>query len=209
MAYLALKNAIRLHLDSILLFEHRSFASSLQMSILAMEELGKACELEHYTFHVSVDFRPEPQEERKWLSLLYSHHWKQEAAVGRDMINYSPKFIRFVHDKRLDHAKQTATYVGLRRTPEGIDVAGKIQSPFSIKRPRARKQISLINDIFLEMCRLNRAQDQYFAIESMSSLIGLKLRNHLKLRWKGRSGIRSSRWSKHWIAQWTHHAKSA
>ena len=125
------------------------------------------------------------------------------------MIEYSPKFIRFVHDKKLDDTKQTATYVGLRRTREGIDVAGKIQSPFAIKSPRARKQISLINDIFLEMCRVNLAQDQYFDIESMDSLIGLKLRNRLKLKWKGRSGIRSSRWSKHWIAQWTHHAKSA
>jgi len=209
MAYLALKNAIRLHLDSILLFEHRSFASSLQMSILAMEELGKACELEHYCFHASVDSRPTPQEEQKWLSLLYNHPWKQGAAVGRDMIEYSPKFIQFVHDKKLDVTKQTATYVGLRRTRKGIDVAGRIQSPFSIRSSRARKQISLINDILLEMCRVNLAQDQYFDIEGMDSLIDLKLRNHLKLKWKGRSRIRSPRWSKQWISQWLPHAISA
>lgn len=209
MAYLALKNTIRLHLDSILLFEHRSFASSLQMSILAMEELGKASELEHYVFHARGDCRPRPDEEQRWLSLLYNHHWKQGAAVGRDMIEYSPKFIQFVRDKKLDETKQNATYVGLRRARGRIDVTGRIQSPFAITSSRARKQISLVNDILLEMCRINLAQEQYFDLERMDSLIDLKLRNHLKAMWKSRSGMRSSKWAKHWTSQWAHHAKSA
>jgi AbiV family abortive infection protein len=46
--YLALKNAIRLHLDSIFLFKNKSYPSALQLSILTLEELGKAKELELY-----------------------------------------------------------------------------------------------------------------------------------------------------------------
>ena len=201
MAYLALKNAVRVHLDSILLFEHGSFPSSLQMSILAMEELGKACELEHYWFHARIDSRETPEEEQQWLLLLFNHPWKQQAAVGRDMLEYSPKFIHFVQNRKLEVTKQRATYVGLRKTHRGIDIAGTIQSPFAVKSAFPRKQISLINDILLEMCRVNLAQNQYFDIESMNSLINRKLTSHLKLKWKRRSGIKSSRWLIEWISR--------
>lgn len=38
----SLKNALRLHTDSTLLFYHGSFPSAFQLSVLALEELAKA-----------------------------------------------------------------------------------------------------------------------------------------------------------------------
>lgn len=44
----ALRNAIRLHFDAILLYENGSFPSALQLSILSLEELSKADWVNHY-----------------------------------------------------------------------------------------------------------------------------------------------------------------
>ena len=46
----SLRNAIRLHLDSISLFEIESYPSAFQLSVLAMEEFSKAKWLEHYIY---------------------------------------------------------------------------------------------------------------------------------------------------------------
>lgn len=103
MAYLALANAIRLHFDSVLLFYKNSYATSLHLAILALEELGKAQELNHYywTSRVNSGLLP-PDEEEKYLKLYYSHYWKQGAAIKRDMFNYSPNFISLIDEKKLE-----------------------------------------------------------------------------------------------------------
>lgn len=41
MAYLALENGLRLHQDSILLFNNKRYPSAYFLSILALEEIGK------------------------------------------------------------------------------------------------------------------------------------------------------------------------
>jgi AbiV family abortive infection protein len=209
MASLALRNSIRLHLDSIYLFKHKSYPSSKQLSILSMEELGKAKELEHYYFHSKYDSGPmEPKEEQEYLKLYFGHTWKQRSAVVRELHDYSPRYIALVENSKLELAKQNATYVGLRKAKGSIDISSRIQSPFSINKKNVKQQISLINDIFLEMCRYNLGQGGFFCLEGMNEMIGAKLQNLLKHIWQFRSKIKSTRWSKVWIHKWSNRSPS-
>jgi AbiV family abortive infection protein len=202
-AILSLRNSIRLHLDSIYLFKRKSFPSSKQLSILSMEELGKAKQLEHYYFHSKYDSGPmEPEDEQEYLKLYFNHTWKQGSAVMRDLYDYSPRYIALVENSKLELAKQNATYVGLRKVKGSMDIHSRIQSPFSINEKNAKQQISLINDIFLEMCRYNLGQVGFFCIEGMNELIDTKLQNLLKQIWSFRSNIKSSRWYKVWEQKW-------
>ena len=46
----SLKNGLRLHFDSILLYRSKSYPSALQLSILALEEISKSYWIEHYYY---------------------------------------------------------------------------------------------------------------------------------------------------------------
>jgi AbiV family abortive infection protein len=199
MAFLALRNAIRLHFDSVLLFKKNSFASSLHIAILALEELGKAQELNHYYWSSKVNsgLLP-PKYEEKYLKLYYSHQWKQGAAIKRNMFNYSPTFISLIDEKKLERKKQNSVYVGLPLKKGKIDYTSRIKTPFSIKQSEPKKIISINNDILLEMCFYNLAQDGFFDVDGMDNLINKKLQNKLKRNWTYKSGIKSRKWEKVW-----------
>jgi len=205
MAYLSLENAIRLHFDSILLYKNKSFGSALHLSILALEEIGKSKSLEDYWWSSKVNSGQLPvDEEEKYLKLLYSHQWKQGAAIKWNPMDYSPKFISLIDEKKLEQKKQNSIYVGLPLKNGKIKYDSRIQSPFSIKSSEPKKIISLNNDIFLEMCYLNLAQDGYFDIEIMDKLIGKKLQSKLRKYWGYKSGIKSKRWQKLWLEKFLH-----
>jgi AbiV family abortive infection protein len=179
---------------------HKSYPSSIQLSIIAMEELGKAKELENYYFHQSVEGLPlSTDEEDNYFKLYYSHTWKQGAAIDSGMFEYSPKFVKFVEDSKLETTKQISTYVGLDKVKGKANYAGRVRSPFTITEKKAKQQISLINDILLEMCDLNVRQEGYFWIDQMDKLIDKIMYKRLKTIWKSRSGIKSRRWSKIWV----------
>jgi AbiV family abortive infection protein len=89
----SLKNGIRLHFDSILLFNNKSYPTSLQIAIIAIEEIAKAKWVEHYYYSsITNDGFPEKDFEQKWLKLLYFHPKKQYAFLARELFEYSPKF---------------------------------------------------------------------------------------------------------------------
>jgi len=46
----SIKNSLRLHFDSILLFENGSYPTAFQLSVLALEEFAKATWIEHYVW---------------------------------------------------------------------------------------------------------------------------------------------------------------
>ena len=58
LAGICFENSLRLHFDSIKLFKSHSYASSLALSILAMEELAKAHLVENLVWHAIVDKTP-------------------------------------------------------------------------------------------------------------------------------------------------------
>src|SRR5665647_159196 len=88
----SLRNALRLHGDSILLFDSGSFPSAFQLSVLALEEFSKANWVDHVFYSdLTNEIIPDYESEQEWLSLLYSHPEKQFAFVARNIFEYSPK----------------------------------------------------------------------------------------------------------------------
>ena len=70
----SLRNSLRLHFDSILLFNNGSFPSAYQLSVLSLEEFAKAKWVEHYVWTSLVNGGyPDVKFEQDWLQLLYRH----------------------------------------------------------------------------------------------------------------------------------------
>jgi len=196
----AFKNGLRLHFDSILLFINESFPSAFQLSVLSLEEFSKSYLVEHYYWSSKTNNGfSEKGFEQKWLKLLYLHPEKQRAFFGwRMMYDYSPKFVDLVKQGGLEEKKQIATYVGLDRTKNGIDVNSRISIPLKITRKDSKQIISLINDYLKNICERNFIQEFYFDIEEKDDLITNELYDRLK-QWKYRSGLKSDRWFKEWM----------
>lgn len=70
----SLRNTIRLHFDSMLLYENGSYPSALQLSVLALEEFSKANWVDHYIWSSETnEGYPDAEFEQEWLTLLYLH----------------------------------------------------------------------------------------------------------------------------------------
>lgn len=125
---------------------------------------------------------------------------KQYAFLAREPFEYSPKFIDFVQKGQLELQKQKATYVGLEKTKGIIDVNSRISIPEKVKDSDAKKIISLLNDVLIEICENKIFQESYFGIEEMNNIIDKKLLNRLR-KWKYKSGIKSRKWFSEWTKQ--------
>jgi AbiV family abortive infection protein len=193
------KNGLRLHFDSIILFDNNSYPSAYQLSILSLEEFSKSYWIEHYYFSsIGNNGFPEKEFEQEWLKLLYLHPKKQYAFFGwGDMYDYSPKFVAFVEKGGLEVKKQIATYVGLKKDKKNIDVNSRISVPGKISRNDAKQIISLINDYLKDICNLRYNQDYYTGIKDKDALINSSLVERLNI-WKFKSGLRSRKWFSEW-----------
>lgn len=199
----SLRNAIRLHMDSISLFEIESYPSAFQLSVLALEEFSKAKWLEHYIYSSETnDGYPDKDFEQNWLKLLYSHPEKQWAFIARDLMDFSPKFSEAVEDRKLEEKKQSATYVSLPRIKGKVEIDGRISIPTAkIKSNDAKQLISFINSEFLTICWRIHDEGFYFDVHGVDDVFNdptfIKL-----LNWPHKSRIRSSSWHKHWRKKW-------
>ncbi|TWX63349.1 AbiV family abortive infection protein [Colwellia sp. C1TZA3] len=193
----ALKNSIRLHKDSILLYKNSSYPSAFQLSVLAMEELAKAKWVEHYyTSSIYNDGFPDEKFEQDWLKLLYFHPEKQFAFVGREVTDYSPKFVEKIRSKELEQQKQQATYVGLSRKKRAIDVDSRISIPEKqISQNSAKQMISLINHELMQIHNVCEQSDGYFDIWEMNLIIN-EDDHPILFRWPYKSGLKSRKWNK-------------
>ncbi|MBN8852761.1 MAG: hypothetical protein BGO55_03310 [Sphingobacteriales bacterium 50-39] len=192
-AVLSLENAVRLHLDSIVLFKNGSFPSAFQLSVLALEEFGKAKALDDFIWNTTTHGNKRDYAfEMKYLERLYDHPWKQLAALARERFRFSAKYIQSLETKALEAKKQRAVYVGLSRIRGKMDIKGRISSPSAIKQKDAQQQIALLNDIFLEIIVLAHFQGIYFDIRGMDYVMSIQLRRKLEA-WTNRSGIKKRR----------------
>lgn len=146
---LALKNALRLHFDSILLFNKKSYPSAYYLSALTQEELGKVFILDDFLYHSTVD-KKYLKVEKEHLSFMYNHLSKQQWFIGENWPDLYKKFIKEVTNGKLETAKQNSLYVGFERKKKKINLKGKIKSPFNIKRDKVKRQITVINDFLKE-----------------------------------------------------------
>ena len=192
-AVLSMENSVRLHLDSILLFKNNSFPSSFQLSVLALEEFGKAKALDDFVWNITTHGnKRDYARELKYIERLYIHPWKQGAALFRQSYNYSKKYLAFVESKALEIKKQAAVYVGLKRINGKIDIKGRISTPSIIKQKDAQQQVSLLNDIFLDIILRADYQGMYFDTPGMDKVMDNALKRKLNV-WTSRSGIKNRR----------------
>ncbi len=202
----SLKNALRLHLDSILLFENGSYPSAFQLSVLSLEEFAKAKWVDHvyYSTITNNGFQKEDHEdyesfvkfEQQWLKLLYMHPEKQFAFVGREVFDYSPAFINRIKEKKLEFQKQQSTYVTLERGKGKIDTSSQISIPSKkINEETAKQMISLLNHEFLEIHDLIIKNDGYWGISEMDSVIN-EIDYSQLFNWPYRTGLKSKKWNK-------------
>lgn len=197
----SLKNSLRLHFDSILLFKNHSYPSAFQLSVLSLEEFAKAKWVEHNVWtSLTNDGYPDEDFEQEWLQLLYRHPEKQWAFLAREIFEYSPKFADFIQSRKLEEKKQNATYVGLSRLKGKVDTTSRVSTPARIKEKDASQLISLLNHEFLEIIKMIELQESYFDIEEMDKLMGPDAQRALEA-WPYKTGLKSRRWSKVWFEQ--------
>ena len=187
------KNGLRLHFDSIILFNHDSFASALQLSILALEEFSKSYWIEHYYYSsITNEGFPDEEFEQKWLKLLYVHTKKHQAFVGWGWsYEYKDSFVESLRNGKMELLKQESTYVGLNREKGKIETKGRISTPFKIKSSDAKKMISVLNDYLLDRCDMKKFHEYHFDIEEKDNLLNEELYINLE-RWKYHSELRKS-----------------
>ena len=194
----SLINSLRLHFDSVLLFENECYPSSFQLSVLALEEFSKAKWVDHFYYaQVTNDhFPPEYDFEQEFLKYLYLHPEKQGAFIGREYYEYSPKFVKFVFDKKLEQKKQNAIYVGLERSKGKIKTESRISIPTKkIKEKDAKQIISLLNHEYLEIFNLIQQNDGYWGIWELDDIINPN-DYQILFCWPHKTGLKSKKWFK-------------
>lgn len=189
----ALINALRLHADSILLYDAGSYPSAYQLSVLALEEFSKAKWIEDYYYSAITNSGfADATTEQSWLRLLYVHSKKQYGFIARDVFDYPPALVTFIESGRLDLRKQQATYVGLNRKNKDIRVQERISLPSSISSREAKRLISWVNAEFIFVHEQLLRQEGYFGIEEMDEVI-LSDNADIIFKWPFKSRIRSRR----------------
>ncbi|OGC77679.1 MAG: hypothetical protein A2Z27_00950 [candidate division Zixibacteria bacterium RBG_16_50_21] len=184
MAYLSLKNGLRLHADSILLYNNKRYPTAYFLSILALEEIGKFFLIEDFWWHSKVDGRMEAKWEHKFIELIYSHRPKQ-SVFASNLYGPLPKatFARQLLSGSVEKAKQNSVYVGLPRFKRVISFKGKIINPIKIKRSKAKRQITSVNDKILEFI-LSVAKDVWMVeTELTRQMINVTLYNKIRKKW--------------------------
>jgi AbiV family abortive infection protein len=200
----SLKNGLRLHFDSILLYRSRSYPSALQLSILALEEISKSYWIEHYyDSSITNTGFPDIEFEQSWLKLLYVHTKKHQAFVGWGWSEqYHKSFVESLRNGDIDKLKQTATYVGLERLNRGIDTKGRISTPEKIKAQDARKMISVINDHLLDRCEMKEFYGNAYQIEEkddvLTDIVVMRIKG-----WGHNSGLRKEPLFKTHVKRWS------
>ncbi|BEM76136.1 hypothetical protein SME38J_02390 [Serratia marcescens] len=193
----SLRNTLRLHFDSVLLYENGSYPSAFQLSVLALEEFSKANWVDHYIWSCETNQGyPDAESEQEWLKLLYLHPKKQWNFVAREIDNYSPKFISLIQNRELEEKKQNSIYVGPSRMKGRIDTNSRISTPWKIKQKDAKQFISIINDELLRICQKIEEDKYYFSGgKNMDNVLDYNIYKKL-LEWPFKSGIKNDEWRK-------------
>ena len=183
MAGLSFENGLRLHFDSILLFKNQSYPSAYFLSVLAIEEIGKAFLLGDFLWHSLCDGRMEQEWEQRILERVFSHRFKQSSfARVFDLIAKSG-FVKSLYHGELETVKQNSVYVGLARDKRKINLKGRINNPLKIGRMKAQKQITNVNDCLLEFTL--GVMKQVYGVDSpcVEDLLHKRLLSQLKDQW--------------------------
>ena len=184
MAGLSFENGLRLHFDSILLFKNKSYPSAYFLSVLAIEEIGKAFLIEDFLWHSLCDGRMEKQWEEKSLELMYSHTAKQSSfAYSFESPIATRRFFKSLYKGELEILKQNSVYVGLARDKRKVNLKSRINNPLKIDQMKAQKQITYVNDCLLEFTLGVMEQVRAVDSPSVETLLNKRLLSKLKGKW--------------------------
>lgn len=184
MAGLSFENGLRLHFDSILLFENKSYPSAYFLSVLAIEEIGKAFLIEDFLWHSLYDGRMEKEWEEKFLERIYFHTAKQSSfARTFDSPIATSRFFKLLYKGELEIFKQNSVYVGLARNKRKVNLKSRINNPLKIDQTKAQKQITNVNDCLLEFTL--GVIEQVYSVDSscIENLLNKRLLSKLKGKW--------------------------
>ena len=187
----AIINAIRLHFDSILLFNNKSYPSAFHIGVLTLEEIAKSNWIDHYVdSSITNTGFPDEDFEQKWLQLLYVHTAKQFAFINQEFHDLLPTFYHFVATKKLELKKQKSIYVGLERSKGKINLKSKISTPDRIKLIDAKQIISLNNDVLISICKRNIENGHYYGPSLKYNILNKDILIFLENEWTYKSGLR-------------------
>ncbi len=145
---LAFDNAVRLHNDSIFLYDNNRIPSALYTSILSMEEIGKYFMWEDFCWQSACkDDRPSLKLIEQSLIHSYSHRSKQGWFATHAEL--PQKLYQLLFDGKLEERKQKSVYVGFFRNKKKIDFSKRISTPASTSRKRASEYITTVNDFLI------------------------------------------------------------
>jgi len=133
-----LKNALRLHFDSILLAKKRSYGSSFAISVIASEELGKACGIAEIIYCARSNGRIHPEYANFAKALLWDHKLKQGWFVRSLFDIFGPRDV-YRRYQTIQYEKNNAIYAGVRKGNHHI------VRPFLISASKAKKQLRTVN----------------------------------------------------------------
>lgn len=187
-----MKNALRLHLDSILLHNNKSYPSAFNLAVLALEEIAKSNWIDHYVYaSITNHGLPEPDgdEEQEWVKLLYVHTKKHFAFINIEYHELDSKFYEFVSANKLEYKKQKSIYVGFEREKGKINTKSRISIPKQIKAKDSKELISLNNDVILSHCKRNNLNGFYYGPHEKFELLNHELKDLLISKWKKKSNL--------------------
>ena len=191
MSRLAFSNALRLHKDSIFLFNYKSFPSAYLMSVLSQEEIGKSFILEDHIFQMRGREDVKDSDYEKFIIKALINHKLKQSRFSRqtgDIWRYSgkkyPKSIREMSTGKLEEKKQDSLYVGLTRKEGKLNPKGKIINPTDrISSKEAQYQITRTNDFIIELIEGCRRGVYMVDTEELDSILTIDLSEELEELW--------------------------
>ena len=147
----ALQNGIALHFDSVLLYKNRSYGTAHFISVLAMEEIGKAFAADHFAWSETTDGRSDSEFEHQWVAWLLGDHKGKQLSFLRQRVSISPDSYYDVLYGHLEARKQNSIYVGLSKPAKNRPrTDGRLIIPKKVTRALARTQLSIIHDLLID-----------------------------------------------------------
>lgn len=197
MSVAAFENALRLHEDSILLFNHKRYPSAYNLSVHSLEEIGKYWWLDDFLWHSRIEGRWDPKDEEEFLRSIYHHKAKQSMfSYANNPPDNSKEVFNFVRSGKAEKKKQDSMYVGLPRIKNKVNLHGKISIPLKkIKENHALKQISFINDYII--CSIAGLMKGAYIIdiEGVEDILNYKLMHKLLKLWPNMSKASQRRYN--------------
>lgn len=205
LAILSLQNSLRLHCDSYILYQHKSFPSAYFMSVMALEELGKMKILNILAYLAIIYEENELQKDIifSWFKKIYSHTNKQHNSINygafyETVIKPNSFLKSFFHEEfvdkesipqryqhilkaRYDSKKQSAMYVGIEEDSDSYYYA---TNPVEeITKSLALNQIAIVQELLMEDILSVKKDGYYYDSRLLTYYIlkhGTRIYNKLK-----------------------------